>query len=87
MKLSCAENPEVFVGEFLDPGANNTVISQELVEKHKVPVVIRERADISSGYDRVESKGACSTYTYACTLRLKDHYMLESFEVPLLQDD
>ena len=42
MKLSWAENPEVDVRVMLDPGANVTVISQELVEKHKVPVVIRE---------------------------------------------
>ena len=87
MKLSWAEIPEVDVKVMLDPGANVTVISQELVEKHKVPVVIRERAEIISGYDGVESKGAGSAYTFACTLRLEDHYTKESFEVSPLQDD
>ena len=38
---SWAENPEVDVRVMLDPGANVTVSSQELVEKDKVLVVIR----------------------------------------------
>ena len=87
MKLSWAEVPEVDVRVMLDPGSNVTVIFQELVEKHKVPVVIRKRAEIIFGYDGVESTGAGSAYTFTCTLKLEDHCMKGSFEVSPLQDD
>ena len=87
MKLSWGDNPEINVRVMLDPGANVPVLSQSLVGEHKVPVVLRERAEIIAGYDGAEGKGARSAYTFACTLSLADHYTKESFEVSPLQDD
>ena len=87
MKLSCGDNPEINVRVMLDPGANVPVLSQSLVGEHKVPVVLRKRGEIIAGYDVAEGKGAGSAYTFACTLSLADHYIMESFEVSPLQDD
>ena len=67
MKLSWGDNPEISVRVMLDPGANVPVISQTLVGEYKIPVVLRERAEIIAGYDGAESKGAGSAYTFACT--------------------
>ena len=86
MKLCWRDNPEINVRVMLDAGANVPVLSQSLVGEHKVPVVLRERAEIIAGYDGAEGKGAGSTYTFACTLSLADHYTKESFEVSPLQD-
>ena len=58
MELSWGDNPEINVRVMLDPGANVPVVSQSLVGKHKVPVVLRERAEIIAGYDGTEGKGA-----------------------------
>ena len=87
MKLSWGDNPEINVRVMLDPGANVPVLSQSLVGKHKVPIVLRERAEIIAGYDGAEGKGAGSAYTFACTLSLADHFTKESFEVSPLQDE
>ena len=86
MKLSWGEVPEVYIKVMLDLGANVAVISKKLVEKHRAPAVIRERAEITSGYDGAESIGAGSAYTFACTLRLGDHYAKETFKVSSLQE-
>ena len=87
MKLSWGNNPQINVRFMLDPGENVPVLSQSLVGEHKVPVVLRERAENIAGYDGTEGKGAGSAYTFACTLSLADHYTKESFEVSPLQDD
>ena len=87
MKLSWGDNPEINVRVMLDPGANIPVLSQSLVGEHKVPVVLRERAEIIGGYNGTEGIGTGSTYTFACTLSLADHYTKEIFEVSLQQDD
>ena len=87
IKLSWGDNPEINVRVMLDPEANIPVLSQSLVGEHKVPVVLRERAEIIAGYDGAAGKGAGSAYTFACTLSLADHYTKESFEVSPLQDD
>ena len=87
MKLSWGDNPEINVRVMLDPGANVPLLSQSLVGEHKVPVVLRERAEIIAGYDGAEGKGTGSAYTFACTLNLADHYTKESFEVSPLQHD
>ena len=65
MKLSWGDNPEINVRVMLDPGVNILVLSQSLVGEHKVPVVLRERAEIIAGYDGAEGKGAGSAYTFA----------------------
>ena len=87
MKLSWGENPEIAVRVMLDPGANVPVISQKLVGEHRIPIVLRQRAEIIAGYDGAESIGSGTAYTFACTLRLAKHYAKESFEVSPLQDD
>ena len=87
MKLSWGDNPEINVRVMLHPGANVPVLSQSLVGEHKVPVVLRDRAEIIAGYDGAAGKGTGSAYTVACTLRLADHYTKESSEVSPLQDD
>jgi transposase InsO family protein len=87
MKLSWNDSPEVTVRVMLDCGANIPVISQELVEKHKVPGVLRTKACGFYGFDGEESGDAGRAYTLPCTLRLKDHYTQESFEISPLQDD
>ena len=72
MKLSWGDNPEINIRVMLDPVANVPVLSQSLVGEHKVPVVLRERAEIIAGYDGPEGKGAGSAYTFACILSLAD---------------
>ena len=86
MKLSWEGNPEINVRVMLDLRANVLVLSQSLVEQHKVPGVLRERAEIMAGYDGAKGKGVGSAYTFACTLSPADHYTKESFEVSPLQD-
>ena len=49
--LSWGDNPEINIRVMLDPGANVLVLSQSLVGEHKVPVVLRERAEIIARYD------------------------------------
>ena len=71
----------------LDPGANVPVSSQSLVGEHKIPVLLRERAEIISSYNGTGSKGTGSANTFACTLSLADHYTKECFEESPLQDD
>ena len=46
MKLSRGDNPEINVRVMLDPGANVPVHWKSLVGENKVPVVLRERAEI-----------------------------------------
>ena len=87
MKLSRGDNPEINVRVMLYPGANVPVFSQSLVGEHKVPVVLRERAESIAGYDGAEGKGAEYAYTFACTLSIENHYRKESFEVSPLPDD
>ena len=58
MKLSWEDNPEINVRVMINPGIKVPVVSQSLVGKHKVPVVLRERAEIIAGYDGTEGKGA-----------------------------
>ena len=87
MKLSWGDNSEISVRVMLDPGANVPVISQTLVGEYKVPVVLRERAEIIASYNGAESKGAGSAYTFACTPSPADHHTKESFKVSPLQDD
>ena len=89
MKLtgSWGDNSEIGVRVMLDPGANVPVISQFLVREHKVPVMLRKRAEIIADYDGAESEGAGSAYILDCTLHLAEHYGKESFEVSPLQDD
>ena len=77
----------LFRSVMLDPGANVPVISQSRVGEYRIPVVLRDRAEIIAGYDGAESKGAGSAYTFTCTLSLADHYTKQSFEVSPLQDD
>ena len=71
----------------LDPGANVPVLSQSLFHEYKVPVVLRERAEIIAVYDGAEGKEAGSVYTFACTLSLVEHYTKETSQVSRLQDD
>ena len=87
MKLSWGTNPEINVTVMLDPEANVLVLFQSLVGEHKVPVVLRERAEIIAGYDGAKCKGAGSANIFACNLSLADHYTKERFEVSPLQDD
>ena len=56
MKLSWGANPEMNIRVMHDPGANVPVLSQSLVGEHRVPVVLRERAEIIAGYEGVEGK-------------------------------
>ena len=70
-----------------DPGANEPVLSQFLFREHKVPVVLRERAEINAGYDDAECKGTVSACIFTCTLAVAGHYAEEGFEVSPLQDD
>ena len=87
MRPSWGENLEVDVGVILDLGENFTVIPDKFVGKHKVPMVPRERAEIVASYDGAEGRGAGSACTFACTLRIGDHYTNETFEVSPLQGD
>ncbi len=87
MKLSWEDNPEIVVRVMLDCGANVPVISQRIVEKHKVPGVLRQQACGFSAFDGGESSDAGRAYTLACTLRIGGHYTKESFEISPLQDD
>ena len=87
MKLSWEDNPEIVVRVMLDCGANVPVISQEMVEKHKIPGVRRQQACGMSGFDGGESTNAGRAYTFACTLRKGGHYTKETFEISPLQDD
>ena len=68
------ENPEINIWVMHDPGGTIAVRSQSLVGEHKVPVVLRERAEIILGYDGLEGKVAGSVNTFACILSLADYY-------------
>ena len=46
MQHSWGDNPEINVRVMLNPGANVLVLYQSLVGEHKVPVVLRESAEI-----------------------------------------
>ena len=72
-KLSWEDNPEINIRVMLDTVANVPVLSQSLVGEHKVPVLLRERAEIIAVYDSSKGNGAGSTYTFACTLSLANH--------------
>src|SRR5258706_4223304 len=87
MKLSWDDTPEILVRVMLDCGANVPVISQEVVEKHKIPGVLRRQACAFSGFDGDESSNAGRAYTLGCTLRMEGHYTKENFEISVLQDD
>ena len=87
IKLSLEDNPEISERVMLHSLANVAVISQTLVGEYRIPVVLRERAEIITGYDGAVSKGAVSTHTFAYTLSLADHYTKASFEMSPLQGD
>ena len=87
MKLSWDDSPEIVVRVMLDCGANVPVIAQEVVEKHKIPGVLRQQACGFSGFDGGESSAAGRAYTLACTLRIGGHYTKENCEISPLQDD
>ena len=57
------------------------------LENIKYQLCSEERAEIIAGHDGAGGKGVGSTYTFASTLSLEDHYTMESFEVSPLQDD
>ena len=57
----------------IDPRANVPVLSQSLVGEHKVPVVLRESAEIIAVYNSANGKGAGSAYTFAYTQSFTDH--------------
>ena len=84
MKLSWDDNPEILMRVMLDCGANVPVISQEVVEMHRVPGVLRRQACGFSAFDGSESDSAGRAYTLPCTLRIGDHYTKETFEISLL---
>ena len=54
MKLSWENNPEIMVRVMIDPRANVPVLLQSLVGEHKIPVVLRERAEIITSYNAAE---------------------------------
>src|SRR6266699_2651002 len=87
MKLSWDKSPEIIVRVMLDCGANVPVISQKVVEEHKIPGVLRWQACAFSGFDGDESSNAGWAYTLGCTLRMEGHYTKEMFEISVLQDD
>ena len=55
LKLSWRDNPGINVRVMHNPGANVAVLSQSLVGENKFLVVLRERAEIITGYDGDES--------------------------------
>ena len=72
----------------LDCRANVPVISMNLVDKHKIPGVLRRQACGIAMADGSEStSGAGRAYTQACTLRVGGHHTRETFEISPLQDD
>ena len=87
MKLSWDEHPEIVVRVMLDCGANVPVISQEMVQKHEIPGVLRQQACGFSAFDGMESGNAGRAYTLPCTLRIEGHYTKETFEISTLKDD
>ena len=87
MRLSWDDAPEIIVTVMLDCGANVRVVSEQIVEKHKVLGVLRSRACGFAGFDGQESSSAGQAYTLPCTLRIGDHHSKETFEISPLQDD
>src|SRR5436853_3074241 len=76
MKLSWNGAPEIVVRVMLDCGANVPVISQETVERHQIPGVLRKQACGMPTFDGNESNNAGREYTLAFTRRKRGHYTL-----------
>ena len=77
MKLSWGDNPEINVMVMVNPGSNVPVLSQSLVGDYKVAVVLRERAEITTGFDGAVGKVAGSAHSFACTLSLAERHTKE----------
>ena len=88
MRLSWDGSPEIVVRTMLDCGANVPVVSQTLVERYKIPRVLRSHARGIVTFDgQLSQSNAGRAYTQSCTLRVAAHHTRESFEIATLQDD
>ena len=77
MKLSSDNSPEIVMRVILDCGANVPVISQAVVEKHRVPGVLRKQACGYSTFDGSESSDA--GLLCACRLGAVDSTVMREY--------
>ena len=88
MRLSWDGSHEIVVRTMLDCGANVPVVSQALVEVHKIPGVLRSHACGIVTFDgQLSQSNDGRASTQSCTLRVGAHHTRETFEIAPLQDD
>jgi hypothetical protein len=81
MYLSWENGPEIMVRVLLDTGATTFVLSDRLVEKHKLPYVSRKSPVEVSNFEGVSVSDAGKYYSFPLRFRLGDHYDKQTFEI------
>ena len=81
MRLSWKDHKGIKVRVMLDPGANTPIISQDVIDAFPdIPIVKRDTAAPVQGFSGEVVPTAGSAYTWALTLRHKNHFVKENFE-------
>src|ERR1700712_2354959 len=88
MKLSwITSDSDVPVRVLLDPGANVPIISDDLVWRKRIPIVVRETPQKINNFTGEDDDTSGLAYTFSLILSCGQHYVQQSFEVSPLQDD
>ena len=88
MGLSWKDHKGIKVRVGLDTMCNVPIISQDLIDAFPdIPIVVRENPATAETFDGEHSSSFGQAYTWALTLRHKDHFVKENFEITPLQKD
>jgi hypothetical protein len=88
MKLSWIDSKsDIKVRVLLDPGANVPILSEDLVDRKGIPIVIRDTPQRINNFAGESDDIGGQAYTFPLILSCGQHYVQQSFEVSPLQDD